>query len=287
MTLTRRMRSLLLLVLSVVLATPLVVGAMTASASASVPSMESQLLSLTNADRAHAGLAPLSSSSTLTSIARSWSAHMAATKSLVHNPSLASQVSGWSSLGENIAMAYSSKQAESLFMGSAGHRANILKAAYNRVGIGVSRAADGSYWFVVDFEQTSGYHAPATHTAPAHKATTHTTSHRSTATTTRATLASRSSRSAVRPALAHTPTVVPALAPVRPTVRIDDRLAAIDARLSQSSAIAAAIPRPEFTGPDPTRTALVISGGLLVTALAGLATARPSRIRVRGIPGGR
>ena len=70
-------------------------------------------------------------------------------------------------------------------------------------------------------------------------------------------------------------------------MRIDDRLAAIEARLSQSSAIAVAIPRPEFSGPDPTRTALVISGGLLVTALAGLATARPSRTRVRGIPGGR
>jgi Cysteine-rich secretory protein family len=286
MTLTRRMRSLLLLVLSVVLATPLVLGAMTTTASASVPSMESQLLSLTNADRAHAGLAPLGTSSTLTSIARAWSAHMASTKSLVHDPTLASQVSGWSSLGENIAMAYSSSQANTLFMGSAGHRANILKAAYNRVGIGVSRASDGSYWFVVDFEQTSGYHAPATHTAPTHAAT-HTTSHRSTTTTTRSTRASRASRSAVRPALVRAPTAVPAVAPLLPTVRIDDRLVAIEARLSETSAIAVAIPRPGFTGPDPTRTALVISGGLLVTALAGLATARPSRIRVRGIPGGR
>ena len=285
MSLTRRLRSVLLLVLSTVLALPLVVGAMTSSASASVPSMESQLLSLTNADRARAGLAPLVASSTLTSIARSWSDHMAATKSLTHNPSLASKVSGWSSLGENIAMAYSSTQAESLFMGSSGHRANILKAAYNRVGIGVSRASDGSYWFTVDFEQTSGYRpSPASHTSPSHTSTTHHTSTRTS--TSRASHAVRASRAAVRPALVRRPTAVPAVAPLRPTVRIDDRLAAIDDRLAASTPLIP-IPRPGFSGPDPTRTALVISGGLLVTVLAGLATARPHRIRVRGIPGGR
>jgi hypothetical protein len=282
---TRRLRSVLLLVLSTVLALPLVVGATTSSASASVPSMESQLLSLTNADRARAGLAPLVTSSTLTSIARSWSDHMAATKSLTHDPSLASRVSGWSSLGENIAMAYSAKQAESLFMGSSGHRANILKAAYNRVGIGVSRASDGSYWFTVDFEQTSGYHpAPASHTSPTHKSTTHHTTTRTS--TSRATHAVRASRSAVRPALTRRTTAVPAVAPLLPTVRIDDRLATIDERLAQSTPLVA-VPRPGFNGPDPTRTALVVSGGLLVTALAGLATARPRRVRVRGIPGGR
>jgi hypothetical protein len=285
MTVTRRrLRSLLLLGLSTVLALPVVVGVTATTASASVPSMESQLLSLTNADRARAGLAPLVSSSTLTSIARTWSAHMAATKTLAHNPSLASKVSGWSSLGENIAMAFSSKQAESLFMSSAGHRANILKASYNRVGVGVSRASDGSYWFVVDFEQTSGYHPPpASHTSPVHKSTHHTTR----TTTSRAARATRASRSAARAPLVRTPTVVPALAPLPPTVRIDDRLAAVDARLSTSTASVVPVPRPGFSGPDPTTTALVISGGLLVTALAGLATGRPPRIRVRGLPRGR
>jgi Cysteine-rich secretory protein family len=282
----RRLRALLMLALSVLVAAPVVLGVTASTASASVPSMESQLLALTNADRAHAGLKPLTSSSTLVSIARSWSAHMASTKQLVHNPSLASKVSGWSSIGENIAMAYSAQQAESMFMASSGHRANILRAAYNRVGIGVSRASDGSYWFTVDFEQTSGYHAtPATHSTPTrtHSATRHATSARA---TTRATRAARASRAATRPALVRTPTVTRPAHPV--TVPIDMRLSAIDARLAGSNAtVALPVPRPGFVGPDPTRAALVISGGLLVTALAGVALARPVRVRVRGLPNSR
>jgi len=103
---TRRLHARLLLALLAIVAAPVALGAVATSASASVPSMESQLLSLTNADRARAGLAPLVSSSTLVSIARSWSDHMAATGQLVHDPSLASKVSGWSSIGENIAKAY-------------------------------------------------------------------------------------------------------------------------------------------------------------------------------------
>jgi hypothetical protein len=244
--------------------------------------MESQLLSLTNADRARAGLAPLVSSSTLVSIARAWSDHMAATGQLVHDPSLASKVTGWSSIGENIAKAYSSTQAENLFMGSAGHRANILKASYNRVGIGVSRASDGSYWFTVDFEQTSGYHStPATHTT--HSAARKTTHHVS-STSQRSTHASRASRSAVRP-----PVVAPALFPLASPAGelLGDRLTAIDARLTSSGQLALPVPRPGFVGPDPTAVAVIVSAGLVITALAGFATTRPPRVRVRGLPRGR
>lgn len=276
---TRRLRSGLLLVLLAVVGAPVAVGAMATPASASVPTFESQLLALTNHDRAKHGLAPLTSSSTLVSIARSWSDHMAATGSLGHNPSLASKVSGWSALGENTAKAWSASQAETLFMGSAGHRANILKASYNRVGIGVTKAKDGSYWFTVDFEQTSGYHAPA----PTHS--THPATHHSTTTSTRSSRAARSSRSSVRSAVpavakpAHVVLVAPA------TGRLDSRLTAIDARLS-TQPLALPLPHlsgPRAAGPDPSAVALVVSGGLLVTALAAIATTRPPRVRVRGL----
>ena len=133
------------------------VGAATAGSSTVEPASESQLLSLTNSARAGAGLAALSSSSVLVSLARGWSAQMAAAHALSHNPNLAGSVGGWYSIGENVAMAGSAAQAESLFLGSPEHRANILDRLYNRVGIGIVRAADGTLWITVDFEQTAGY----------------------------------------------------------------------------------------------------------------------------------
>lgn len=177
----------------------LVVGAMAAPAQASVtsqPTVEAQLLSLTNASRASAGLPALRSSSTLTSIARSWSAHMATTNVLAHNGSLFSQVSGWSAMGENVAKAYSASQAESLFMGSSGHRANILNTKYTLVGIGVSRDATGALWFTVDFERPSGSTA-----APATKPTPKPVVRGTSRATSRSAVANRPSRSTVRRAV--------------------------------------------------------------------------------------
>lgn len=194
--------ALALAVLGLVL--PVAAGARLSPASAAVPSFESQLLSLTNADRAKARLTPLASSSTLVSIARTWSTHMAATGTLGHNPSLASQVSGWSSLGENAAGRVSSAaQAESLFMGSSGHRANILQPKYNRVGIGVARAADGTYWVTVDFEQSAGYTpkaaAPVKHTSSTSTVrTTRRSSASASSAAARAAAAARAGRSATR-----------------------------------------------------------------------------------------
>ncbi len=274
----RRVRTLVLATLLAALATPVIAGALAAPATAAVPSVESQLLSLTNSDRAKHGLAPLQSSSTLVSIARSWSDHMAATGQLGHNPALASRVSGWSSLGENVAVAASASQAEALFMSSAGHRANILQARYNRVGIGVTKGKDGRYWFTVDFEQTSGYHAPAA-TAP--RPATHTTTRHSTsATSTRAARVARASRSSVRSAV---PQVRPASAVLGLSTAsaraLTARLAATDARAVRTGVLpAAALAGPGLRddGPDAAAVSLVVCGGLAVTLLAGIATARPA-----------
>ncbi len=277
----QRARTYVLATLLATLAAPVLAGALAVPASASVPSFESKLLSLTNADRARHGLAPLQSSSTLVSIARAWSNHMAATGQLAHNPSLASQVSGWSSLGENAAVAASATQAESLFMASAGHRANILNRSYNKVGIGVTVGKNGNYWFTIDFEQTSGYHAPAT-TAP--KPVKHTTTHvthTSSTAAARAARAARASRSAVRGAVpAAKVAVVPAASPA--AAALTARLAALDAR----SAAAGIFPAGAFDAPTapaagrvPAAVSMIVCGGLAVTLLAGLATARPSRLR--------
>ena len=235
-----------------------------------MPSFESRLLSLTNADRARAGLAPLQSSATLVSIARSWSAHMAATGQLGHNPSLASQVSGWSTLGENVAMAWSSDQAEQLFMASAGHRANILQPRYNWVGIGVVVATDGSYWFTVDFEQAAGYAPHAPRVTPAHGVS-HSTSARKAASV-RTAAAGRASRSAPRTAVpkvraivraSATPTASPA------AMATAARLTSMDARAE--SVEAAALPRPAAPdGSGGTLGVLLACGALGMAGLGGV-----------------
>lgn len=148
---------------------PAFAGAGSAAAATDVPAVAAQLLSLTNSARVHAGLPALTSSATLASLARGWSQHMAAAHQLSHNPGLAGAVAGWSTIGENVAEApagATAATAQALFLGSPDHRANILDPAYNRVGIGVTRASDGTMWFTVDFEQTAGYHPPARGTTP-------------------------------------------------------------------------------------------------------------------------
>ena len=56
----------------------------------------------------------------------------------------------WRSVGENVGVGYSVSSLHSAFMGSSGHRANILKPSYNRVGVGV--VMDGTkIWVTVRF----------------------------------------------------------------------------------------------------------------------------------------
>ena len=37
------------------------------------------------------------------------------------------------------------------WMNSAGHRANILSASYNQIGVGVAKAANGTYYWTQMF----------------------------------------------------------------------------------------------------------------------------------------
>jgi uncharacterized protein YkwD len=63
----------------------------------------------------------------------------------------------WTAFGENIAACQTVTEAESVFMNEPrfehNHRWNILNADYNRVGIGIVRAADGTIYITEDFAQ--------------------------------------------------------------------------------------------------------------------------------------
>jgi uncharacterized protein YkwD len=74
---------------------------------------------------------------------------------LAHNPDLDGDlqragVTGWTSYGENVGYGGSVDQVHALFMGSSGHRANILNPSYSRAGIGVVHSG-GKVWVTIDF----------------------------------------------------------------------------------------------------------------------------------------
>jgi uncharacterized protein YkwD len=73
---------------------------------------------------------------------------------LAHNPDLGGDlqragITGWRSYGENVGYGSDVDQVHARFMGSAGHRANILNPTYSQVGIGVVRSG-GTVWVTID-----------------------------------------------------------------------------------------------------------------------------------------
>ncbi len=115
--------------------------------------MEARAVQLVNDERARAGLAPLQLSAGARSVGRGWSDQMA-TAGLGHNPDLGGDLDragvGWRTIGENVGYGGSVDQIQSMFMASAGHRANILSADYTAVGIGVVVSGD-VVWLTMDF----------------------------------------------------------------------------------------------------------------------------------------
>ena len=135
---------------------------------------EAHVLARHNEARAANGLAPLSTHGDLTAVARGWARSMrdsyeaggSRNGALRHNPSLESQIpQHYQRAGENVGYtvltdASHTQLANRLheaYMGSAGHRANIL-GDFDRVGIGVAMASDGTMWSATVFmlEGSSG-----------------------------------------------------------------------------------------------------------------------------------
>jgi uncharacterized protein YkwD len=117
---------------------------------------EQEFFTKINAERTARGLGKLQWDSELAPTSRSWSAHMASQGQLSHDSNLA-QVAGrvepsWRAVGENVGVGYSVSSLHTAFMNSSGHRANVLKPGYNRVGIGVVHSG-GKIWVTVRFLQ--------------------------------------------------------------------------------------------------------------------------------------
>jgi uncharacterized protein YkwD len=114
---------------------------------------QSRILTLLNAERAKAGLRPLTLVACADSYADSWAATMARTGAFQHQ-SLTPIMNACRATraGENIAWgSVSADQMMTMWMNSPGHRANILTPGFNAVGIGAVQTASGRWYGVQDF----------------------------------------------------------------------------------------------------------------------------------------
>lgn len=114
------------------------------------------VVNLTNVERAKAGCQPLLISSQLAAAAQRHSDDMAKNNFMDHTGSDGS--SPWDRINatgyqfrtaaENIAMGYGTpEEVMNGWMGSAGHRTNILNCALREIGVGYATSSDGTaYW---------------------------------------------------------------------------------------------------------------------------------------------
>ncbi len=114
---------------------------------------EREVIRLVNVERAKYGLAALREDAALTRTARMKSQDMRDNRYFSHNSPtygtpfqlMKAQGVTYRTAGENIAMGYATPAAVvNAWMNSSGHRANILNAAYTRIGVGY--VSGGNYW---------------------------------------------------------------------------------------------------------------------------------------------
>jgi uncharacterized protein YkwD len=94
----------------------------------------------------------LKMNSRMVGVARQHSSDMAGAGEIFHNDGLSGDLTGmsWSVAGENVGVGGTIPELHTAFMQSPPHRANVLKRAYDRVGVGVV-AADDRIWITVVF----------------------------------------------------------------------------------------------------------------------------------------
>lgn len=149
---------------AVLVAALVAVGSTVPAQAASGPAGD--VYTILNQQRAANGLGPLMTDPTLDNAAWQWANYLATTGQFLHSSSewRNSMIggAGWINSGENIAAGYTSAQSVmTAWMGSAGHRANILNPNY--VGVGVAYVAGGPYghYWVQIFAASAGPRVPA------------------------------------------------------------------------------------------------------------------------------
>jgi uncharacterized protein YkwD len=123
------------------------------------PAAEERMLELLNGERTRVGLRPLVADDRLREVARAHSLEMFQLDYFSHDsPNTGSPFDRMRAAGitfvvagENLAFAPNVDAAHQGLMNSPGHRANILRAEFGRVGIGVIRSLAQGSMFTQDF----------------------------------------------------------------------------------------------------------------------------------------
>ena len=122
------------------------------------PAAEKQaMLTRHNDTRTSLGLNALTGNAQLDSAAQSHAEWMLAANNLSHTDGSGGNVGDrvtaagytWLTVGENIARTSSGSSAYTLWLGSAGHYANITNADFDEIGIGLASAGSTQYWCIV------------------------------------------------------------------------------------------------------------------------------------------
>lgn len=121
-----------------------------------VKNLENEVIKLVNVERAKNGLKPLNSNWQLSRVARYKSEDMIAKRYFSHtSPTYGSPFTmmknfgiNYRTAGENIAYGQSTPaQVMNSWMGSSGHRQNILNPSFTQIGVGVGKNSAGQlYW---------------------------------------------------------------------------------------------------------------------------------------------
>ena len=111
-------------------------------------SPEDQLFSLINAERAKAGVSPLTRNARLDELAGEWAARMAAKNSQFHRELTKSLLNdnGWKNLSENIYGPVADGSPRAIlqaWLDSDGHRENLLRGSSTLGGVGIARTQSG------------------------------------------------------------------------------------------------------------------------------------------------
>lgn len=145
--------------LGVVVIAALLLPATAVRASDDLTADEARFVSLINEERAAVGADPLSVHPSLVDKARKHAKRMADAGSIFHSTDLEAGLDGWRRLGENVGRNGSIDGLHRAFMGSVGHRQNILNPRFDAVGVGVVWKA-GTPYVVEIFMDSIQPHVP-------------------------------------------------------------------------------------------------------------------------------
>lgn len=91
-------------------------------------------------------------------MARYWSREQASDNRMSHNPDFSCQITGWSSIAENVGYTTANSTPEDVairlvnaWIASPHHNANLVNSKYTQTGVGVWQSSNGTWYATQNF----------------------------------------------------------------------------------------------------------------------------------------